>query len=104
MKKFATYTLLLASLSLGACAPTATQRTAGQTFDDVTTTAKVKKEIGTSLGIKEAATINVDTYRGVVALSGFVDSEQQIRSASQAAQAVPGVEKVFNNLLVKSKQ
>lgn len=103
MKKIATYLLLLSSLSLSACAPTATQRSAGQAFDDVTMTAKVKKEIGTTLGLTQAATINVDTYRGVVALSGFVDSEQQIRAASQAAQAVPGVEKVFNNLLVKSK-
>lgn len=103
MKKIATYLLLLASLSLSACAPTATQRSAGQTIDDATTTARVKKEIGTTLGLKEAATINVDTYRGVVSLSGFVNSEQQISSATQAAQAVPGVEKVFNNLLLKSK-
>lgn len=103
MKKLSIYLALLASLSMAACAPTATSRSSGQVVDDAAMTTRVKKEIGTSLGLTHAATINVDTYRGVVSLSGFVDSEQQIRAASQAAQAVPGVEKVFNNLLVKSK-
>lgn len=103
MKKISMYLVLLASLFMSACAPTATSRSSGQVVDDVTMTARVKKEIGTSLGLTQAATINVDTYRGVVSLSGFVNDEQQMRAASQAAQAVPGVEKVFNNLLLKSK-
>lgn len=48
--------------------------------------------------------INVDTYRGEVSLSGFVDNEQQVEAAGKAAKSVDGVKKVTNNLQVKPKQ
>lgn len=89
------------SLLVAACAPTATSRATGQTVDDAAITARVKTEIFQTQGLGEAAKINVDTYRGVVSLAGFVDNEQQKRSAGQAAMRVAGVEKVFNNLQLK---
>jgi len=94
---------ILVSLILAACAPTATSRSTGQTLDDAALTARVKSEIAQTQGVGEAARINVDTYRGVVSLAGFVDNEEQKRKAEQAAKKVPGVEKVFNNLQLKSK-
>ncbi len=91
------------ALFLSACAPTQTSRSTGQTIDDATITAKVKTEIAQDQGIGKASAINVDTYRGVVSLAGFVDNDQQKRNATQAAMQVSGVEKVVNNLQIKPK-
>lgn len=86
---------------LGACAPTQTSRGTGQVIDDAALTARVKTNIAKSESFSEAAQVNVDTYRGVVSLSGFVDSEKQKRDLGQVAKQVAGVEKVFNNLQIK---
>jgi len=98
MKILSVILSLVTSLFLIACAPTSTSRSTGQAFDDAAITARVKTEIAQSQGIGDAAKINVDTFRGVVSLAGFVDSPEQKRNAAQAAMRVPGVEKVFNNL------
>ena len=94
---------MVISLLVAACAPTSTSRSTGQVLDDTAITARVKTEIAQTQGIGDAAAINVDTYRGVVSLAGFVDNEQQKRNAGQAAMRVSGVEKVFNNLQLKSR-
>jgi osmotically-inducible protein OsmY len=85
------------------CAPSATSRTAGTTVDDAAITAKVKTEIAKEQGLGEALSINVDTYRGVVSLNGFVDSQEQINQAMACARRVGGVTEVKNNLSVKPK-
>ncbi|MEC4723161.1 BON domain-containing protein [Noviherbaspirillum sp. CPCC 100848] len=92
---------LLATI-LSACSATPDSRATGQALDDTAITARVKTNIAKSQGFSEAATINVDTYRGVVLLAGFVDSKQQIDTAVAAASAVPGVDKVVNSLRLKS--
>jgi hyperosmotically inducible protein len=103
MKKL-TYLLAVAfAVFLTACAPTQTSRGTGQVIDDAAVTARVKTQIAQTQGLGEAASINVDTYRGVVSLAGFVDNEQQVRAAVQAANKVPGVTKVVSNLQIKSK-
>lgn len=94
---------IIFALFLSACAPTQTSRSTGQTIDDAAITARVKTEIAQTQGLGEAVAVNVDTYRGVVSLAGFVDNEQQRRNAEQAAKRVTGVEKVFNNLQLKRK-
>lgn len=104
MKALTILLSVITSLSLLACAPTSTSRSTGQALDDAAITARVKTEIAQTQGIGEAAAINVDTYRGVVSLAGFVDNDQQKRNAGQAAMRVPGVEKVFNNLQLKAKK
>ena len=91
----------LLSLFLSACAPTATSRSTGEVLDDAAITARVKTSIAKTEGIGDAAAINVDTYRGVVSLAGFVDSAQEKHKAEEVAMHVPGVEKVFNNLELK---
>ena len=87
-----------------ACTPTATTRSVGTTFDDAGLTAKVKTEIAKEQGLGEALAINVDSYRGVVSLSGFVDSQDQIDKAGQCARRVEGVAQVKNNLSIKRKK
>jgi osmotically-inducible protein OsmY len=99
--------LVFVSIMLGVaavgCAPSATTRTVGKTFDDATLTAKVKTEIAKEQGLGEALAINVDTYRSVVSLNGFVDSPDQIEKAISCARRVDGVAEVKNNLSVKPK-
>ena len=85
------------------CAPSATTRTVGTTVDDASITAKVKTEIAKEQGLGEALGINVDTYRGVVSLNGFVDSQDQIDKAVSCARRIGGVAEVKNNLSVKPK-
>jgi osmotically-inducible protein OsmY len=79
------------------------ERTAGETLDDGTLTAKVKIEIARSEGLREAVAVNVDTYRGEVQLAGFVDDEAQKLAAEEAAKRVDGVQRVINNLQVKKR-
>ncbi|WP_151638492.1 BON domain-containing protein [Noviherbaspirillum aerium] len=95
-------TVLMAFL-MSACAPSPTSRSTGQTLDDAAITARVKTEIAKVAGLTEAAMINIDTYRGVVSLAGFVDSEQQRSMAAQAATGVAGVSRVVNNLQLKKR-
>lgn len=104
MKTLATCLYFIFALALTACAPTDSGRATGQVIDDASLTTRVKTEIGQSLGVKEAAVINVDTYRGVVSLAGFVDSNEKRSAAATAARGVAGVKDVRNNLEIKPKQ
>jgi osmotically-inducible protein OsmY len=90
-----------AILGLGACASDGPQRSTGEFTDDAATTAKVKTAIATDAGAKTAAAVNVDTYRGVVQLTGFVDSDDQASRAVSAAKKVQGVRSVRNDIRIK---
>ena len=95
-------TILGASLALGGCASTDTQRGTGETIDDAALTAKVKAALVDN-DIVEAGEVNVNTYRGVVQLSGFVDSNEEKTQAAQAAKSVSGVKDVRNDLKVQGE-
>ena len=56
-----------------ACAPTQTRQSTGEVIDDSALTARVKAALVNEPGVKSTA-INVETFRGTVSLSGFVDS------------------------------
>ena len=89
---------------LGACASsekTDSRRSAGEFTDDAALTAKVKSAIATDAGAKTAASVNVETYRGVVQLTGFVDSDDQVTRALSAAKKVQGVRSVKNDIRLK---
>jgi hyperosmotically inducible protein len=92
------------ALALGACATQqeGKKETAGQYIDDATVTAKVKTAIASDVGMKAASNVNVETYRGVVQLSGFADSEEQASKTVAAAKKVDGVRSVKNDIRVKS--
>jgi hyperosmotically inducible protein len=98
-----------AALALGACASSDTAKsnegskseTTGQYIDDATVTAKVKSAIASDVGVKAASNVNVETYRGVVQLSGFADSDAQASKAVAAAKRVNGVRSVKNDIRIK---
>ena len=82
------------------CATTQQKESTGQYVDDTVITTKVKAAIFDEESLKTFQ-INVKTYKGVVQLSGFVDSAQHVKKAGQVAGSVPGVAEVKNDLLVK---
>jgi osmotically-inducible protein OsmY len=82
------------------CASTPTRESTGEYVDDSVITTKIK-----SLLLKDEFTnsfhISVKTYRGVVQLSGSVDSQKTIDKAGKIASSVQGVKSVKNNLVVE---
>ena len=82
------------------CASTRTQESTGQYIDDSTITTKVKAAILGEPGLK-VSEINVETFKGVVQLSGFVNSREDIASAVKVANSVTGVKSVKNGMQLK---
>jgi hyperosmotically inducible protein len=84
-----------------ACSSTRTQESAGEVFDDSVLTSKVKIALVDD-PVTKAGQINVETYRGVVQLGGFVDNTQQRTQATQVARSVHGVKEVRNDLRIST--
>ena len=82
------------------CAATQKRESTGQYVDDSTITTKVKAAIFNEPGLKTLQ-ITVNTYKGEVQLSGFVDSAQSVTKAGEVARSVNGVVSVKNDLVVK---
>ena len=82
------------------CGSTATKEGTGEYVDDSVITTKVKTAIfnDSSLKVNE---INVETFKGVVQLSGFVRSQADIDKAVQVARGVAGVKSVKNDMRIK---
>ena len=96
-----TAALAAAVLAAGSgCAPTQTRQSTGEVIDDAAVTARVKSALINEPGVKSTA-INVETFRGTVSLSGFVDSPEMADKAVSAAQKVGGVRSVKNDMRVK---
>ncbi len=95
--------LLIVALALGACSSTRTQQSAGEVIDDSVLTAKVKAALIDD-PVAKAGDINVETYRGVVQLGGFVENAEQKSRASTVAKGVTGVKEVRNDLRVSADQ
>lgn len=93
---------LLLLVMLAACAGGPTQRSSGEYVDDATITARVKAAFASAPDV-DALDVNVDTYQGVVQLSGFADSRTQVARAEEIARGVPGVKSVKNGLTLKSR-
>lgn len=91
--------MLVAALMAG-CASSPTQSSTGEYIDDSAITAKVKTAIYNDPTLK-VGQISVESYKGVVQLSGFVDSKQAVAKATQAASSVKGVKAVNNSLIMK---
>ena len=82
------------------CASTPTREGTGEYVDDSAITTKVKAAIINEPSLK-VFQINVETFKGAVQLSGFVDSAQSVKKAGEVARSVKGVKSVKNNLIVK---
>ena len=87
-------------LAIAGCASTKTQQAPGEYIDDATITAKVKSALIAD-PVAQAHEVKVETYRGVVQLSGFVGSQSGREAAVKVAQGVKGVKSVHDNLEVK---
>lgn len=90
--------LLLATL-LG-CGSTSTRSSTGEYIDDSVITTKVKAAILEDKELK-VTEVNVETFKGVVQLSGFVSSQSDINKAASLARSVSGVKSVKNDMRVK---
>lgn len=82
------------------CASTQKHESSGEYVDDSVITTKVKTAIFNESTLKTMQ-INVKTFKGVVQLSGFVDSAQNASKAGEVARGVKGVQEVKNDLVVK---
>ncbi len=90
---------VLAALIAG-CASSRTQESTGQYVDDSAITAKVKAAMLEDPGLKSLQ-VGVETYKGTVQLSGFVNSPEMRNRAATVASRVNGVKSVKNDLVVK---
>ena len=84
-------------------APASKSESAGAYVDDAVITTKVKAAI---LGDKtvKATEVNVETYKGIVQLTGFIKSHADIDKAVAIARGVKGVASVKNDMIVKGQQ
>lgn len=91
---------LLLLTTIPACTENTKRESTGEYIDDTVLTTKVKSTFIGDSRIK-ANDINVKTYKGVVQLSGFVDTQAEADRAVQLARTVKGVKAVNNSLIVK---
>ena len=92
--------LLMLIATFAACASTSTRESTGEYVDDSVITTKVKSLLAEDDFLKSFQ-IGVETYKGIVQLSGFVDSQKAVDKAAEVARGVAGVKSVTNNLNVK---
>ena len=83
-----------------ACASTPQQTSTGEYIDDTVITTKVKTELAND-NLLKSFQISVETRKGIVQLSGFVDSQYAVDKAGEIARGVEGVKSVDNALIVK---
>ncbi|OKY74287.1 MAG: transporter [Desulfobulbaceae bacterium DB1] len=92
--------LLVVFFAFAACASTSQKASTGEYVDDSVITTKVKSLIAKD-DLVNLFKISVETYKGTVQLSGFVNSQQAAKRAGQIARSVEGVQSVKNDLIVK---
>ena len=83
-----------------ACASTSSRESTGEYVDDSVITTKVKSLLAADDFLKSFQ-IGVETYKGTVQLSGFVNSQNAVNKAVEITRSVKGVGSVKNNLIVK---
>jgi len=97
---FGILVLVIVVASAWGCASTSTREGTGEYVDDSVITAKVKTAIYNDPTLK-VNEINVETFKGVVQLSGFVKSQADVTQAARVARGVAGVKSVKNDIRVK---
>ena len=94
------FVLLMVMVAFAACASTSKQESTGEYVDDSVITTKVKSLLAADDFLKSFQ-IGVETYKGTVQLSGFVNSQKAIDKAIEITRSVNGVKSVKNDLVVK---
>jgi len=92
--------LIMLVATFVACASTPKQESTGEFVDDSVITTKVKTLLAADDFLKSFK-ISVETRKGMVELSGFVDSQKAVNKADEITRSVKGVKSVRNNLIVK---
>lgn len=99
-KRFSLFFIALLMAGALGCAATETRQSTSEYVDDSWITTKVKSEIFAEPSLK-VAQVNVETYQGVVQLSGFVESKADMARAVEVARAVKGVKSVKNDMRLR---
>ncbi|HWK50638.1 MAG TPA: BON domain-containing protein [Steroidobacter sp.] len=103
MARQTTAALLLAAImasTVVGCSSTPTQQSTGQAIDDGVVTAKVKAKLIED-PVTKAHQINVETFKGTVQLSGFVETDQARSRALQLARSTDGVKSVKDAMQIR---
>ena len=94
------FAILMLIATFVACASTPKQESTGEYVDDSVITTKVKSLLAEDDFLKSFQ-IRVETYKGIVQLSGFVNSQKAVDKAVEITKSVKGVKSVKNNLIMK---
>jgi len=97
---FSAFFLALILLTGAGCASTPTQEGTGEYVDDSVVTTKIKAQLFDEPDLKSLE-IHVETFKGVVMLSGFVNSHDNINKAVAIARATTGVKSVKNEMRLR---
>ena len=100
LKRISTLFFAVLLMSVVGCASTSKQEGTGGYVDDTVITTKVKAAIFNEPTLKSTE-INVETFKGVVQLSGFVSTQANIYKAAEVARNVSGVTNVRNDMRLK---
>jgi osmotically-inducible protein OsmY len=92
--------LLLLIATFAACAATRTHESTGEYVDDSVITTKVKSLLAEDDFLKSFQ-ISVESFKGTVQLSGFVNSQKAVDKAGEIVRSVKGIKSIKNNLIVK---
>jgi osmotically-inducible protein OsmY len=87
-------------LAVTGCAATATHESTGEYVTDSWITTKVKAALVEDPATK-ATEVNVETYKGIVQLSGFVSSQTAMNEAVRITRGIKGVTEVKNDMRIK---
>ncbi|QBH98425.1 BON domain-containing protein [Limnobaculum zhutongyuii] len=99
-KYIGTSLMALVLVTMLGCAPTAKHEGTGEYFDDTVITTKVKAAIFNEPSLKSSE-INVETFKGNVQLSGFVNSKNDIYKAIDITSKISGVKTIKNDMQMK---
>lgn len=93
--------ILLIAVAVSGCSAAPHRESAGEFFDSSLITAKIKTRLiddRTTNGFQ----IRVNTFKGVVFLTGYVESEYEKNHATRIVRSVDGVKQVNNNLIIRT--
>lgn len=90
-----------AAAALPGCAVVRDQQPVGSYIDDATLTTRIKAKFAENPAVSALA-LGVETFKGVVQLSGFARSEDERRTAERLARGTSGVLGVRNDIVVRS--
>jgi len=94
------FVALMLIVTFASCGSTPKQESTGEYVDDSVITTKVKSLLAADDFLKSFE-IGVETRKGIVQLSGFVDSQKAVNRAVEITRSVGGVKSVKNSLIVK---